>query len=1171
MANFDRFERLKSRLNNERRKLNESGFRYEPDGEMSLTSNFNDIMPFVSVYERVVMKEFPEAGSIECALGGNDLFDAMSDGELNDETAVDWIVDKVRDNCEDEDCDEVEVNESKLNEGTANFQGNGGVDWLPLLVYLNSDDVYADLHREANDLYSEIDDDDERREKIDAYIDTYFEERLGDGIRALTDDDVENLENELFLFNEKMRARGEELAYGEGSDDDAQYQRGQVLKDLKVGLKPGYYEGVQLFCDIDGDESFLTEDDKNELIEFFKKIKKDFSLTELAVAYKASNGETGYSIVDDEVKGDDEAKEESLKEEITHEHRKERNGEYDFFDLGFIDKVKYNATHYLNWLGKKDFYQVSSHRPYDDADYHYAYSKDGRNWEIILNKDIKDNITTDFEDFVTVAKKLGELDASSKIEPRILRDCLRTEESLKEGAKAVSIEKKDGEVEDTLVFDSYDEAHEYLELLASAKKYPYHEIVEDSYETDNGLLLIGYANYNEDDKLPEDEIEHILVKYSTKEQNDANEKKEDELDESKEHSDDEINDAYFGAMRFFSKGGKDPEEFLAKHPNADADAVRSAFDNFKAGNKWKELKKEKEDSFEEDKTSVKAYNDRAQKIFDDAEKLHLAQKDFLIKHGVSEEEADKLYQDTGLHGSPLQQKLIDLGINDEFFAKYDFKTGELKEGNAAKEDSEKGLCGIEESFEDEIKKFEVCYFVKEDEHDEIGQWETIGQYDTYEEAKEVFDDARHNGLVPGSSDGATIIDQICIYEREDDGSQKRIECDESMHESFEDEVKGILKPRIVDGGMIKPFGNDEKLPRGFRFLAGTSGRNQRGYVKYKGNRYWYEVDGDDVKVVRESVDNPYVAKPKEDGKVHINKNAGNPKRNAELFNQSMGFAESLNEEEERTSFAIANDDRSFVDEDTIKNKLIELGVDWYVFKDEFFVRNATDKEREEIKNLGAYIIESISGNKQESLNEEDADDLKLPKEVEVSIGELPFDGDFVDLEDSEISDLLSDYLSDKYGFCHKGFKWKGKEDSGDTLVCYDIEWDVGESLNEEDEGKKDDKSDISNEFGSNVKDEWDAIEGYNTLESEIKSSSLSEEEKAKLLSIIDDIRSEEYRHVGQLQQALKTVTDDANKIDDGEKEAESQEDSHEHEEEHVDEVTDDIIDTEISEVEKDAE
>lgn len=81
----------------------------------------------------------------------------------------------------------------------------------------------------------------------------------------------------------------------------------------------------------------------------------------------------------------------------------------------------------------------------------------------------------------------------------------------------------------------------------------------------------------------------------------------------------------------------------------------------------------------------------------------------------------------------------------------------------------------------------------------------------------------------------------------------------------------------------------------------------------------------------------------------------------------------------------------------------------------------------------------------ESLKEDShQDDLGLPREVEVSIGELDFDGDFVDLEDYEIDDVLSDYLSNKYGFCHYGFKWKGNPKDAEKIICYDIDWDTSD-------------------------------------------------------------------------------------------------------------------------------
>lgn len=88
---------------------------------------------------------------------------------------------------------------------------------------------------------------------------------------------------------------------------------------------------------------------------------------------------------------------------------------------------------------------------------------------------------------------------------------------------------------------------------------------------------------------------------------------------------------------------------------------------------------EPEEAIEEGKTSSQRYNDRMSKIFDRADKANLAMKAFLIKNGVSEEEAEELYRGTGLHGNPLHQKMIDMGIADDFFSKYDFDSGALHE------------------------------------------------------------------------------------------------------------------------------------------------------------------------------------------------------------------------------------------------------------------------------------------------------------------------------------------------------------------------------------------------------------------------------------------------------------------------------------------------------------
>lgn len=91
--------------------------------------------------------------------------------------------------------------------------------------------------------------------------------------------------------------------------------------------------------------------------------------------------------------------------------------------------------------------------------------------------------------------------------------------------------------------------------------------------------------------------------------------------------------------------------------------------------------KESKEIVSEGKTKAQRHNDGMDRIFGYAKNVNSAMKKFLIDNGVSKEEAEKLYQGTGLHGSPLQQKLIDMGLKDEFFSKIG-KDGNLKESKA---------------------------------------------------------------------------------------------------------------------------------------------------------------------------------------------------------------------------------------------------------------------------------------------------------------------------------------------------------------------------------------------------------------------------------------------------------------------------------------------------------
>lgn len=68
---------------------------------------------------------------------------------------------------------------------------------------------------------------------------------------------------------------------------------------------------------------------------------------------------------------------------------------------------------------------------------------------------------------------------------------------------------------------------------------------------------------------------------------------------------------------------------------------------------------------------------------------------------------------------------------------------------------------------------------------------------------------------------------------------------------------------------------------------------------------------------------------------------------------------------------------------------------------------------------------------------------KLPRDVIFKASEVALDSD--DLPDDEVSDILSDKLSDAYGYCHNGFDVevvKNKNGEPSKFICKNIKWDV---------------------------------------------------------------------------------------------------------------------------------
>lgn len=128
------------------------------------------------------------------------------------------------------------------------------------------------------------------------------------------------------------------------------------------------------------------------------------------------------------------------------------------------------------------------------------------------------------------------------------------------------------------------------------------------------------------------------------------------------------------------------------------------------------------------------------------------------------------------------------------------------------------------------------------------------------------------------------------------------------------------------------------------------------------------------------------------------------------------------------------------------------------------------------------------------------------------------------------------------------FSMDSDKDTTYKGLDFDVDDSMFEIVNSEDEDKVEETPKTPDQFGiasmlnSLIRDEWEAIEGYNstiaTLNDIKIEGSLTDINSIK--KVLTDIVNEENIHVGQLQQALSLVSPNAVSIDTGAREAEEQ-------------------------------
>lgn len=165
-----------------------------------------------------------------------------------------------------------------LTEGTSNFWSMKG---LPLLVFYTMDEALqlSDEYvgQELSDpKYDGMDED--QLEEIRDDLDEKFWDELE--VCVLDEEELSRLQKDIEEHNDAMLDK-----YNYEAED------GEALDPEKVELKPGYYSAAQMYCN----DRYCDEQEFNDHLDFFEEMKNKYALTELEVAYRFSNGETGYS------------------------------------------------------------------------------------------------------------------------------------------------------------------------------------------------------------------------------------------------------------------------------------------------------------------------------------------------------------------------------------------------------------------------------------------------------------------------------------------------------------------------------------------------------------------------------------------------------------------------------------------------------------------------------------------------------------------------------------------------------------------------------------------------------------------------------------------------------------------------------------------------------------
>ena len=73
--------------------------------------------------------------------------------------------------------------------------------------------------------------------------------------------------------------------------------------------------------------------------------------------------------------------------------------------------------------------------------------------------------------------------------------------------------------------------------------------------------------------------------------------------------------------------------------------------------------------------------------------------------------------------------------------------------------------------------------------------------------------------------------------------------------------------------------------------------------------------------------------------------------------------------------------------------------------------------------------------------------LILPKNLTIKVSAIELDSDDIFEDEEELSEIMSDYISELFGYCHYGFEMEriyNQENEPSKIIIKNIKWDKSE-------------------------------------------------------------------------------------------------------------------------------